>query len=157
MRLGAALQDLGKLDEAHVSYHRALAIKPGYAKAHSNLIVCMNYDEHYSQQEIFAESRRWEAAHAATATTREVSHSHDRDPERRLRQMYAYPDRRPPETKSEATLERNREMLHHYHGSAVRDDELIARLGGTEHDCGAGDRASHGAETRTLCPINCWI
>ncbi len=51
------------------------------------------------------------------------------DPEDRLRQMYAYPERRPVETKSEATLERNREMPHHYHGAAVRDDELIARLG----------------------------
>ncbi len=54
------------------------------------------------------------------------------DPELRLRQMYAYPDRRPPETKSDATLERNREMLHHYHGAAVRDDPLIARLGEIE-------------------------
>ena len=54
------------------------------------------------------------------------------DPEERLRQMYAYPDRRPPETKSEATLERNREMLHHYHGAVVRDDELISRLGEIE-------------------------
>ena len=90
--LGAALQDLGMLDEARISYHKALAIKPGYAKAHSNLIVCMNYDEHYSQQEIFAEGRRWEAAHAAAGTTREVSHSHDRDPERRLRIGYVSPD-----------------------------------------------------------------
>ncbi len=54
------------------------------------------------------------------------------DPEQRLRQMYAYPERRPPETKSEATLERNREMLHHYHGATVRDDELVARLGEIE-------------------------
>ena len=54
------------------------------------------------------------------------------DPELRLRQMYAYPERRPPETKSEATRERNREMLHHYHGAATRDEELIARLGEIE-------------------------
>ena len=55
------------------------------------------------------------------------------DPEDRLRQMYAYPDKRPVETKSDATLERNREMLHHYHGAAVRDEDLIARLGEIEH------------------------
>ncbi len=54
------------------------------------------------------------------------------DPELRLRQMYAHPERRPPETKSDATLERNREMLRHYHGAAVRDDALIARLGEIE-------------------------
>ena len=51
------------------------------------------------------------------------------DPEGRLRQMYAHPERRPPETKSEETLTRNREMLHHYHGAVMRDEELTARLG----------------------------
>lgn len=55
------------------------------------------------------------------------------DPEDRLRQMYAYPDKRPVETKSEETLERNRSMLHHYHGADVRDEELIARLGEIKH------------------------
>ena len=55
------------------------------------------------------------------------------DPEDRLRQMYAYPDKRPVETKSDETLERNRSMLHHYHGKAVRDEELIARIGEIEH------------------------
>ncbi len=54
------------------------------------------------------------------------------DPEDRLRQMYAYPDKRPVETKSDETLERNRSMLHHYHGAAVRDEDLIARLGEIE-------------------------
>ncbi len=54
------------------------------------------------------------------------------DPEIRLAQLYAHPDRRPPETKSEATLARNREMLHHYHGAAMRDEALIARLGEIE-------------------------
>lgn len=51
------------------------------------------------------------------------------DPELRLRQMFAYPERRPPETRSEETLARNRDMLHRYHGSETRDDALIGRLG----------------------------
>jgi pimeloyl-ACP methyl ester carboxylesterase len=54
------------------------------------------------------------------------------DPDLRLRQMCAYPDRRPPETKSEDTLSRNRDMLNHYHGATVRDEALIARLGEIE-------------------------
>ena len=54
------------------------------------------------------------------------------DPERRLEELYAYPERRPAETKSEATLTRNREMLHHYHGAETRDEALIARLGEIE-------------------------
>ena len=54
------------------------------------------------------------------------------DPELRLKQMFAYPARRPPETRSEATLVRNREMLHRYHGAETRDAALIDRLGEIE-------------------------
>ena len=36
--LGNALKDLGKLDDAVVSYNKALAITPDYAEAHSNLV-----------------------------------------------------------------------------------------------------------------------
>ncbi len=54
------------------------------------------------------------------------------DPALRLAEMYAHPERRAPETKSEATLTRNREMLHHYHGAVTRDAALIARLGEIE-------------------------
>lgn len=55
-----------------------------------------------------------------------------RDPELRLRQMFAHPERRPPETRSDETLARNREMLHRYHGAETRDDALIDRLGEIE-------------------------
>jgi len=51
------------------------------------------------------------------------------DPDMRDKQMFAHPDRRLPETRSAATLERNRAMLHHYHGPEARDEALIARLG----------------------------
>ena len=54
------------------------------------------------------------------------------DPEVALRQMYAYPEKRPPETKSDAVLSKNREMLHRYHGPIARDHDLIARLGEIE-------------------------
>ena len=55
-----------------------------------------------------------------------------RDPDILLRQMYAYPEKRPPETKSDAVLSKNREMLHHYHGPVARDHDLVARLGEIE-------------------------
>ena len=35
--MGGEIQEQGKLDEAVASYHKALAIKPDYAEAHSNL------------------------------------------------------------------------------------------------------------------------
>ncbi|MFP6742854.1 MAG: tetratricopeptide repeat protein [Alphaproteobacteria bacterium] len=90
--LGSALLERGRLEEAVAAYHMALELKPDYAEAHSNLIVCMNSDERYSQQDIFAESRRWEAVHATPGTAREAGYLHDRDPERRLRIGYVSPD-----------------------------------------------------------------
>ena len=36
-QLGITLQELGRLDEALASYNQAVALKPDYAKAHSNL------------------------------------------------------------------------------------------------------------------------
>jgi predicted O-linked N-acetylglucosamine transferase (SPINDLY family) len=52
----------------------------------------MNYSEHYSQQDIFAESRQWETNHAVLGTARKIDQAHDRDPERRLRIGYVSPN-----------------------------------------------------------------
>ena len=35
--LGVPLKELGRLDEAEVSYRKAIELKPDYAEAHSNL------------------------------------------------------------------------------------------------------------------------
>jgi len=50
------------------------------------------------------------------------------DPEERQKQMYAYPDRVPAETKSDDVLKKNRDMLHHYHGDTSFDEALVAQL-----------------------------
>jgi len=50
------------------------------------------------------------------------------DPEVRKQQMYAYPDRLPPETKSEDILAKNIAMLAHYHGKTTFDADLAAHL-----------------------------
>ena len=42
----------------------------GDAAAHSNLIFYMNCDAGFTQADIYAESRRWEAAHAAPGADR---------------------------------------------------------------------------------------
>ncbi|MEQ8247300.1 MAG: alpha/beta hydrolase [Alphaproteobacteria bacterium] len=54
------------------------------------------------------------------------------DPEIRKHQMYAYPDRLPPETKSDAVLAKNRSMLSHYHGATSFDEKLAGQLGKIE-------------------------
>jgi pimeloyl-ACP methyl ester carboxylesterase len=50
------------------------------------------------------------------------------DPELRKQQMYAYPDRLPPETKPEDVLAKNCAMLGHYHGKTRFDADLAAQL-----------------------------
>ena len=50
------------------------------------------------------------------------------DPEVRKQQMYAYPDRLPPETKSDDVLAKNIAMLGHYHGKTSFDSDLAAQL-----------------------------
>ncbi len=90
--LGNALKDQGKVDEAVAAYRKALELKPDYADAHCNLLFCMNYDRQTSQQEILAESRRWDDVHAAPCAVDEGSHPNNPDTERRLRVGYVSPD-----------------------------------------------------------------
>ena len=54
------------------------------------------------------------------------------DPETRKQQMYAYPERVPAETKSDAVLAKNRSMLSHYHGKTSFDEKLASQLGKIE-------------------------
>ena len=51
--LGQAIQDQGKLDEAMGMYRRAIELRPGYAAAYGNTLLCMNYHERFSPQEVF--------------------------------------------------------------------------------------------------------
>ena len=90
--LGNALTNQGKLEEAVAAYRRALELKPDHAKAHNNLLLCMNYDAQTSQQEILAESRRWDDVHAIPRSAGERFHPNERSAERRLRVGYVSPD-----------------------------------------------------------------
>lgn len=51
------------------------------------------------------------------------------NPEELRRRLYAHPENLPSETKPPEMQARNREMLHHYHGPAAMDQELVQRLG----------------------------
>ncbi|MEJ1958422.1 MAG: tetratricopeptide repeat protein [Nitrosomonadales bacterium] len=48
--MGAALQDLGQLDDAVASYRRALEINPDYIYAHSNLGVALQNSDNLMMQ-----------------------------------------------------------------------------------------------------------
>ncbi len=92
MNLGNVKLDQGDYDAAMAAYREVRKQSPDYAAAHSNLIFCMNYDPRYGAEEIFAESRRWNAAHAGPFQIPAHDASADRDAERRLRVGYFSPD-----------------------------------------------------------------
>ena len=51
---GVILKDLGKLQEAELSYRKAIKIKPDFAKAHSNLgLILLDKGEHYLSLKYF--------------------------------------------------------------------------------------------------------
>jgi predicted O-linked N-acetylglucosamine transferase (SPINDLY family) len=62
-----ALMDMGRLAETEEAFRRALAIDPGYLKARSNLLFCLNYRESAAPEVLLAEARRQGAAISAAA------------------------------------------------------------------------------------------
>jgi pimeloyl-ACP methyl ester carboxylesterase len=46
-----------------------------------------------------------------------------------LKQLYAHPEKRPPETRTQQEREGNRKAFQHYGGGAPRDEALDARIG----------------------------
>ncbi len=90
--LGNVLKDQGRLEEAMAAYRKALELSPEFVKAHSNLLFVMNYDDRFSQKDIFDESRRWDEAHGAPQGGQGRRHTNSRDAERRLSIGYVSPD-----------------------------------------------------------------
>jgi protein O-GlcNAc transferase len=62
--LGDALCALGRIGEAVSCYRRALAVKPDFALAHSNLLFAMHFSQDYSAEQILEESKAFDRQHA---------------------------------------------------------------------------------------------
>ncbi|MCZ6743022.1 MAG: tetratricopeptide repeat protein [Alphaproteobacteria bacterium] len=90
--LASALKDQGRLEEAMSAYRKSLELQPEQAEVHSNMLFVMNYDDRYAQEDIFAESRRWEEVHGAPQGGGGRRHANLPDPARRLRVGYVSPD-----------------------------------------------------------------
>ncbi|HEY2659125.1 MAG TPA: tetratricopeptide repeat protein [Caulobacteraceae bacterium] len=90
--LALTLKDLGQFDEAEAMFRRALALRPDYAIGHGNLLFCLNYHPDKTSEEIVAEYRRWDEAHAKPLAPADPIFDNDRDPERRLRVGLVSPD-----------------------------------------------------------------
>jgi protein O-GlcNAc transferase len=89
--LGNIQKDQGRLDEAIANCRKALALRPDHIAAHSNLLFFINYHPKLSAEEVFAEYRCWNGAHAKGLF---LPHTFDNDRTslRRLRIGYVSPD-----------------------------------------------------------------
>jgi len=89
--LGGVLQLEGKVAEAAACFRQVLRLTPGDAAAHSNLLLCWNYDPHVNADTLFAEHCAWGQRHGQVAGAGPAA-GHDRKPARRLRVGYVSPD-----------------------------------------------------------------
>ncbi|MBN8905190.1 MAG: hypothetical protein J0H99_00875, partial [Rhodospirillales bacterium] len=83
----------GRHAEAESCFQEALAVRPDYAPAHSNLLFSLNYRDDLPAEAITAAFRTWDARHAAPLTAAAAPHDHITAPHgRRLRIGYVSPD-----------------------------------------------------------------
>lgn len=89
---GTVLQAMGRFAEAERSLRRALALKPTFWEAHSNLILGLDYDATADTATIQAECRRWFETHGRPLVPATPRFAVDADPDRRLRVGYVSAD-----------------------------------------------------------------
>jgi predicted O-linked N-acetylglucosamine transferase (SPINDLY family) len=82
--LGNTLKDQGRYAEAAASYSRVLELKPGYAAAHSNLLLCLCYDNTLSMQDIFEQHCRFGETYTVKPSALKT-HSAKNTPDRKIR------------------------------------------------------------------------
>lgn len=90
--LGTVQVYQGKVKAGIATFKRALAADPTNVKAHSNLLLSMNYAQECSQLAIYRESRRWGELHGITQTA--VQSVSVRPSRSRIRIGYLSPDLR---------------------------------------------------------------
>ena len=90
--LGQVFQDLGNLDEALASYHKAVAINPNFYEAERNLLFVILYVPGLSPDDIFAEHLRFSEKHTQDIAKPIEKLTNDPTPDRRLRIGYLSSD-----------------------------------------------------------------
>ncbi|NTV15188.1 MAG: tetratricopeptide repeat protein [Desulfobulbaceae bacterium] len=89
--LATIQQDFGQVNEALSSYRQSVACRPDPV-THSNLLYALNYPDNVSQEEILADSLRWDEAHGLSAAPQSPGYANSLVADRRLRVGYVSPD-----------------------------------------------------------------
>ena len=90
--LAITLQPQGRHAEAERCCREALAARPDYTVAHSNLLFSLNYRSDLTAEAIYAEYRNWDHCHAAALAPTNPPAAIDRSAGRRLRVGYVSAD-----------------------------------------------------------------
>jgi protein O-GlcNAc transferase len=91
IEFGRGLLRLGRPREASAAFERALALRPNYARAHSDFLRSLNYRSDICAAELFAAHLRWDRIHGRKLRWRSRFEDISRDPTRRLRVGYVSP------------------------------------------------------------------
>ena len=83
--LATVMFEQGRVEDAILTIREALALQPGNASAHSDLLRMLNYADDQDPLVVYREHRAWAARHAAALEDAAPPHANDRDPARQLR------------------------------------------------------------------------
>ncbi|MGF1578543.1 MAG: tetratricopeptide repeat protein [Gemmataceae bacterium] len=83
--LGNALREQGRIEEALECFRQALAVHPHYARAHSNLLLTLQYLPGITANQLVAPHEEWQSRHAAPIQASWLPHDNIPDVNRPLR------------------------------------------------------------------------
>ncbi len=130
--LGSVLYRRGEHDAAITALRKALSLDPDHSRAHSTLILVMQYHPNIGLESLFGETRGWNAQHAAPLQGEWRPHDNIPDPRRRLRLGYVSADFCAHPVGfflAPVMTRRNRDQFEVFcYSSTPRADELTARF-----------------------------
>jgi protein O-GlcNAc transferase len=92
LSLGAALKNIGQVDQSLAAFRRSRQMNPSNDAAASNLLFMLAYQPNYDAAQILAEHRQWDRRRARPLRASIHPHQNNRDPDRRLKIGYVSPD-----------------------------------------------------------------
>lgn len=89
--MGKLCLEQGRQHEAESHFRQATTLNPAHHSLHSNLLLCLNYSDHISRDDVYRAHVEW-AQHLGPASTTPPRPSTSADRSRKLRVAYVSPD-----------------------------------------------------------------